>query len=359
MIGCERLAKGRSSAVFAGDEIGAGCAGPLAVTPVRRRPSLRRTITVDGHRPDGPRGAVVIDARGRDLRTGAEAETDTLDRQTVRMRSDYIGDQRVLDLHADPAEERLAALVGGPSRSGFRAAMQEIFRDAPPGSLLVQLLDELPAVPSLSRLALIHAGTIDLTPGSGDPLARSRPPNTTAIGICAGWAPGTAMAMRIQDGRSPVIRHGVASPAIVDPDPISWHEVDALPPGGFRRSRRLDMWPDSGSDDSLVEVQSHFRDTYRSVTGDDEMIVHEYEVAATLNRASGIVVDCAAQARVLPAPECPRAASSAHRLAGLKMADVRETARDEMEGESTCTHLNDQLGAIGVFSALLPCLPRR
>ncbi|MBV9661248.1 MAG: hypothetical protein JO337_08840, partial [Acidimicrobiales bacterium] len=55
-----------------------GDVGPLETTPDRRPGSIRRTMTVDGSRPDGPRGDVVITGRGRDLWTAADGSTVTL-----------------------------------------------------------------------------------------------------------------------------------------------------------------------------------------------------------------------------------------------------------------------------------------
>lgn len=47
-------------------------AGPATSTPPRSPGSVRRTTSIDTLRPDGPHGALVVDARGRDLGTGRD-----------------------------------------------------------------------------------------------------------------------------------------------------------------------------------------------------------------------------------------------------------------------------------------------
>jgi Protein of unknown function (DUF2889) len=55
------------------------------------------------------------------------------------------------------------------------------------------------------------------------------------------------------------------------------------------------------------------------------------------------VVTCEATPRVLPWTECPEAAASAGRLAGMSLAGLRPDVRAQFVGPSTCTHLNDVL----------------
>jgi Protein of unknown function (DUF2889) len=47
----------------------AGPHAPATSTPPRRPGSVRRTTSIDTVRPEGPRGTLVVDARGCDLRT--------------------------------------------------------------------------------------------------------------------------------------------------------------------------------------------------------------------------------------------------------------------------------------------------
>ncbi len=70
--------------------------------------------------------------------------------------------------------------------------------------------------------------------------------------------------------------------------------------------------------------------------------------------ATGTVLTCTATPRVLPWVECPAAAASAARLAGLSVAGLRDHVRTTLIGTSTCTHLNDTLRSLEDVAALLP-----
>jgi Protein of unknown function (DUF2889) len=84
-----------------------------------------------------------------------------------------------------------------------------------------------------------------------------------------------------------------------------------------------------------------------------ETIVHEYTVSAAVDSSDGVLAWCAARARVLPWVECPAAAMSAGRLAGVPVAGLRRHVRETFLGTSTCTHLNDTLRSLEDIPALL------
>jgi hypothetical protein len=71
--------------------------------------------------------------------------------------------------------------------------------------------------------------------------------------------------------------------------------------------------------------------------------VHEYTVEASISPDASTVLSCEATPRVLPWLECPQAAASARRLAGMKVLGLRPQVRAELVGPTTCTHLNDVL----------------
>src|SRR5262249_17469449 len=127
---------------------------------------------------------------------------------------------------------------------------------------------------------------------------------------CAGWAPGTRMSRRAASGEDPTLGDSLLSPPILpDDDDLAWHDLSPLPPDGFRRWRRADRWR-AGPDQSLIEVDGWWRDTYVAEDG-TLRIVHEYSVRLTVDAPSLVVLAGAAEPRVLPAPECSRAAGSA------------------------------------------------
>ena len=102
----------------------------------------------------------------------------------------------------------------------------------------------------------------------------------------------------------------------------------------------------------LASVDVLFRDSHVDEDG-AETIVHEYTVSATVDTADGVLVSCSAAPRVLPWVECPAAALSASRLAGLPVSGLRRHVRDSFIGTSTCTHLNDTLRSLEDIPALL------
>ena len=335
-----------------------GLAGPAATTPARATRSVRRTTTVDGQRPDGPLGDVVLLGRGRDLLTDDRGRPSIIGECEVRLRADFVVDQAVREISSVPPEPRLARLVGLPSRVGFRKAIRELLPDRrDDGTLLSLLLYEIPIVTSLSRLALLHNGEIDSTPGSQHPANRRR----ATLAVCAGWAPGGTMATRMGEGLRPMTTEGVAAPSLAaDDDPAGWHELPALSPSGFRRRRRIDITTSGagslGGPDEL-NVESLFRDTYVAADG-LEVIVHEYSVTARLDARSRTFLDCAAVADVLPAPECHRAAVSTERVVGQTVSELSNYVRAHMIDLGTCTHLNDHLHSLGDLSPLLDTLDR-
>lgn len=312
---------------------------------------MRRTITVDGYRPDGPTGDVVLTCVGRDLATPSGGGGTVLDEQRVEIRADFVGAQEIKHITAQPGVPGLDSLIGTPSRSRFRQAVREVLPErGNDGSLLLVLLDEVAIVTSLSRLALIQRETIDLRPDSGDPANRAR----RNVDLCAGWAAGSLMNQRVESGRAPMLTAGVAAPSWDDPDDeLAWHAMPELPEDGFRRRRLLDLTKRTGSD--LVDIDSVFRDSYVGRDG-RESIIHEYGVTAALDRSTGRFTHAAARADVLPGPECQKAAGSAARIIGMRADEVLAYVRAEMTGTTTCTHLNDHLRALGDVHALLPHL---
>ena len=126
---------------------------------------------------------------------------------------------------------------------------------------------------------------------------------------------------------------------IVDDDEVGWHEFAAeLEADCMRRWRRHDLWRD---DDGALIVDAFFRTAHMAPDG-VETVIHEYAVQATIDPYEVRVVRCQADARVLPFQECPLAAQSAKRLAGMKVMTIAQV-RAELAGSTTCTHLSDTL----------------
>lgn len=298
-------------------------------------------------RPDGVFGDVHLLARGRDLLTTPGGDARELSTVAVRGEVAFIGNRELTALESDPAEPALLSLVGERLSSGFRTHVD----DAVPAhreeeSLLYQLLDDLTIATLISGYVL---STVPLPPT----------PPTAAMhrneNVCAGWRSGGTIMVGIEDvGRPPMVTGPELPPLLRDDDPIAWHELAPLPAHGMRRHRRLDVWP---IDRRLVHIDCFFRDSHMSEDG-VETAIHEYTVSADVDRETELIIEGSADPRVLPWVECPPAANSARRIAGLALADLRPTVRAEFTGTTTCTHLNDQLRSLAGVRALLRELPQ-
>ena len=299
-------------------------------------------------RPDGvfdPQLQLV--GRGRDLLTTADGEGRVLAESTLRAEVAYFDGRRLTTIESDPAEPALARLVGERTGSGFRARVdEEVPHHRDEETLLYQLLDDLTVAILISGYVL---STVPMPPPPSMAEAMRKNEN-----VCAGWrSGGTIMDGIAADGRPPMVT-GPALPALLrDDDPLSWHELPTLPEHGMRRHRRIDIWP---TGEGVAHIDCFFRDSHM---GDDgtETAIHEYAVTADVETQSEKVVAGAADPRVLPWVECPPAAASAGRIAGMALADLRPAVRAEFTGTTTCTHLNDQLRSLAGVRALLGRLP--
>ena len=158
--------------------------------------------------------------------------------------------------------------------------------------------------------------------------------------LSAGWQRGGVMEQTLDDrGRPPAIMGPLALSIEAPADEWGWHPLRPLPDDSMRRRRRIDVWRD---DDGASRVDVFFRDSHMAPAG-VETSVHEYTVTATVDPEAMVVTSCEAVPHVLPWTECPQAAASAGRLAGMPVAQLRPDVRAQFVGPSTCTHLNDVL----------------
>jgi hypothetical protein len=334
-----------------GPPLVAGPQAPATSTPARSLGSVRRTTSIDTVRPEGPHGALVVDARGRDLRTGEgdAKQADVLGEVALTLRLDAA--HTVVDVQADGhaadvPDPRL--LLGARVGSGFRRLLDQAMpaeRDR--GSILYLLLDDLVGAVLVSGYALLHA---DALPPQSGPVDAT----VTRLGDqCAGWALDGGFIANLRDAGRLATPHGPAAPllASLEDDPRAWHDMAPLPPDATRRRRRLDVLaPDPGGPHL---IDAHFRDTH--VDGDgNETVIHEYAAGGSIDARGRRIVDLWAKALVLPWAECPAAVASAERLQGTTFDDLRLRVRSELVGTTSCTHLNDMLRSLADHGALLP-----
>ncbi len=329
-----------------------GTHAPTTGSPARRSGSVRRTTTVDARRPAGMAAGLSLFGAGRDLVTHADGTARVVARAATEVEVRYTAGPVVHAIRTDPPVEGVEALIGRVASTGFRAVIDEAV-DATPGSILYLLLDETPASVLVSGYAIGHAasrGELDV-----QELARVRPPGPPLQipDLCAGFRVGGVIQTNIEnEGRAPLVTGPLATPTADPDDELSWHETTELGANDMRRARRHDLWRD---EDGTLRVDAFFRDSHMASDG-VETIVHEYTVEAVIDEERGVVLACEATPRVLPWFECPEAAASAGRLAGMTLRGLRPRVRAELIGPTTCTHLNDTLRELEDVLALAPLL---
>ncbi|MCV7186709.1 DUF2889 domain-containing protein [Mycolicibacterium thermoresistibile] len=316
---------------------------PTRATPHRVPNSVRRTSSIDMTRNPGSLDPVYLWGLARDLKTLRDGSTTELGRAELHATVEMI--PRVVQrLEVDPAVPGMH-LVGAPAMSGFRAALDKA---APhlrrPRDLRYTLLDDVPGVTLISGHSLSASGALGQASKSGYlPVADQ----------CAGFVTGGLLMSSFEAG-DPAVVTGPESPELDDAhDPLAWHGMVPLPIHGMRRRRRLDVCRSPDNPEILIDAM--FRDTY--VRADSiETVIHEYTLEAAVDPGTGVVLRSQAVPRVLPWQECPGAAPSATRIAGMALEELHFRVRRELNGTSTCTHLNDLLRSIADAAALIPLL---
>jgi hypothetical protein len=305
----------------------------------RRPGSIRRTSHIDmlfveeGLRLKGA-ARDLLTLTTADARVAGYAEVDA----TVGP------DGRLVELRTTPDLPGAEALHGLAVRAGFRDALAAALpEEVAAGTPLALLLDDLPVATLISGYALLYGGMLPV----------STPGHAPKADICSGWREGGTMMVSIHAGEGVPVTIGPAAPQVVEEravDPLGWHTIGDLPPGAMRRRRLIDVL--AGDE---LEVTAMFRDTHVDEHG-EQTVLHEYALTAGVDPVSGEFTRSAAVPRVLPWVECPVAASSADRLVGVEVGDVRDHVRAHLRGTSTCTHLNDllrSLGDVGTLAAQL------
>ena len=193
----------------------------------------------------------------------------------------------------------------------------------------------------ISGYSLLYTGAVNPAPGD----------LSFQADVCAGWRSDGTMMVSIGRGDGVPVPVGPAA-ATLEPqdDPLSWHPIETLAPGAVRRRRLVDV-----AGGPRPQVWAMFSDTHVDDNG-RETVLHQYVVEAEVDAAGETLLSCRATPKVLPWNECPEAAGSAERLAGVPLEDIRSLVGADLKGTSTCTHLNDLLRSLGDLPALLATL---
>lgn len=290
-------------------------------------------------------GRDLVTLVGGDVAVGGVAATEVV--------LDYLGGRLIQSASGtgDPAAVDLRPLVGARVGSGFRRTLAELMPGlASSNSLTHLLLDELTPATLISGSTLAREGSIKLA-GDG-PMARM------PLDICAGWVADGAMTVAIAETGIPLLGWGPPAPTLErTDDPLSWHDMVALPARSMRRRRLIDLGPSlNAAVPGELMAQVRFRDSYWEPDG-TETVVHEYGLTLAVDPATWVITAADAIPGPLPAPECPTAAASADRLLGVQVHDLRDLVRVEFTGTSTCTHLNDVFRSLADLAHLWSLVP--
>src|SRR2546423_14303054 len=128
---------------------------PSRGTPARHPGSVRRTSSIDMTWPDGLRERrLMLTGRARDLRSDGPGNPHVVDDVTVTAVVDRSDASRLTELEVSPAVAGVAALIGEPVASGFRAAVgRELPEHAGACTPVFLLPDDLPVAALISRHA--------------------------------------------------------------------------------------------------------------------------------------------------------------------------------------------------------------
>ncbi|HVU71410.1 MAG TPA: DUF2889 domain-containing protein [Mycobacteriales bacterium] len=290
--------------------------------------AVRRTTSIDMLRPDGLEGPLQLIGRGSDTTHDGDVIATAALEATVA----FVDGRRLTAISVTPTVPGLDALLGLSAASGFRAHLLDL--DLDQTSLEHQLLDDVPTTVLVSGYATQAGGPI--------PTIVRRSKHHFIPDQCAGWVSGGSIMVEIDAYGAPPVVTGPPRPPAADTEGLP-----ELPPHGMRRQRRTDVHVVDGE----IRVTSWFRDSHMSAEG-RPTVIHEYDVELTAAVETGVVRTATAVARSLPWVECPSAVSSAGRLVGRNLADLRADVRRELTGIGTCTHLNDQLRSLADVPAL-------
>lgn len=310
--------------------------------PARLLDSVRRTSSIDVSWPDGIEGDRLFVGRVRDFRTPAAGGAGQV-LGAAETQAHLTTDKTITAITAAPAPEPLQRLVGQRAGGHLRMFIREIMPELiARGDPLYLVLDDLSGTALVSAFAWSQwyddwAARIQeaMTPEELQKHMISR------VNVCWGLKEGNSGLS--PDGPPRNVADADAGDLRNPADPEGWHELPEAEGPGFRRARRIDVSLDKAA--GLIRVDAAFQDSARRKTG-GRVAIHEYNLAATIDAASGEVLSLVPEARILPFSECPGAVHNTQRLVGSRIGDVREKVLEQLRGPQGCTHLNDALRAL-------------
>ncbi|HXW39309.1 MAG TPA: hypothetical protein VEJ44_06405, partial [Acidimicrobiales bacterium] len=117
---------------------------PLSALAPRLAGSVRRTMHVDVAARQGWGFALAVSGAARDVRSvTADEQPDVL--AEVTLHAVFDTDRSLTELQAEPSAPWAASLLGTRAGGGFRRRLEQLVPEEDSGSLLRQVLDDMPA----------------------------------------------------------------------------------------------------------------------------------------------------------------------------------------------------------------------
>lgn len=310
--------------------------------PARLANSVRRTMTIDVTWPDGANGDRLFIGRCRDYRTPAAGGSGTVVDE-AEFRAQLAQDKTITAIEARPAPAGIERLVGVRGGNHLRLFIKETMPELIAEGMPIYLpLDDISGTSLVSAFAWSqwHDNWVEMLRervGSGE-LERMM---AERVNICWGLAEGNS---GVSPGGPPNNPAQADAGDIRNPaDPEGWHTLPEADGPGFRRARRIDVTRDEAA--GLIRIAAAFQDSARRKT-EGRVAIHEYDLEATADLATGKLLTLTAFPRILPFSECPGAVTNAQRLIGRSLHEIRDAVLENLRGTQGCTHLNDALRAL-------------
>ena len=311
--------------------------------PPRKANSIRRTMSIDVSWPQGETGNRLFVGRCRDYRTPAGGGSGTtLDEAEYQASLD--ADKTITSITATPAPPKIDSLVGLRGGNHLRLFIKETMPELiSEGAPIYLPLDDISGTALVSAMSWAHWHEIDwaermrttFKPEEIQKLMADR------VNVCWGLAEGNS-GVTGEGGRNSVGQAeagDVRNPA----DTEGWHELYEHEGPGFRRARRIEVQRDDEA--GLIRIDAAFQDSVKRKSG-GRGAIHEYNLKATADLATGKLLTLEPEARILPFGECPGAIHNTQRLLGRTLGEIREAVLEQLRGPQGCTHLNDALRAL-------------
>jgi hypothetical protein len=305
-------------------------------------------MSVDIGARRGFNAALAMTGLARDLATGPGGPDDVSVLGQASVAAGFDVRRELVSLETTPAATWADDLIGSRAGGGFRRHLATVVPPADAGSLLRQVLDDMPAAALISGYAWMRLARRE----GHDPSSLTPPDLLERMSdLCSGWRAGGEAVASIETHHGMPIQDCPPSPVDTS-DPLGWHAMEPLERDWMRRRRCLDVTVDDGGSFSIWAM---FRDTVGEEDG-AEVVLHEY--AVTASGVGTTVGAIAAEPRVLPFSECPAAALAVGDLVGCELAELSKSVPEILTGIRSCTHLNDLLRALGGVAELVSGFPQ-